>query len=489
MPSRSVKSCFRARVKRGFALALALAPLSAEATVRVTPVNEDGNALSISHNSILYYPVSGGALSAGVFLDASDTTVPNSLYDITKTQAELTSTRANMFLFNVGSDKAITGLTGSQRLVVTVTANGTASGGYKLVPIAFVQYPTLTAGGGASCVGSGNCQGDSGLDDSNGDPYVLGVAYTAQTTIQVGIYPADICSVYSSRYGGRAYGCTGSAVNPTGSTEAMQLTFSVVTASDSTSVPPDTGAHDTGISSLAFETDGTALTSCPSATNLYFPGDGQIYFQTTGFSTTVTTGRAPLNRVIVVGNDGAAATLSSTYSTDNAVSAVLSINSTDQVVSGFTNTTDGTDHAYQIGYMVRDVAGFVGSSASCALTDVRTSEVQGFLQKSRCFIATAAYRSNDAWPVLLLREFRDRVLMSAPAGRHFVSWYYDWSPAAAEWLMEHPVFRFPVLVALIPVQAVAWLFLHPLWAFFLSVAAASAWALSRRGDRNERAAA
>jgi hypothetical protein len=106
---------------------------------------------------------------------------------------------------------------------------------------------------------------------------------------------------------------------------------------------------------------------------------------------------------------------------------------------------------------------------------VKTASVQGFLSQSKCFIATAAFRSFDAAPVSMLREFRDGVLMESALGRAFVRWYYDWSPRAAEWLVEHPEFRYPVLQALIPVEVVAWLMLHPVqltmaFVFLLSLA-------------------
>jgi hypothetical protein len=51
-------------------------------------------------------------------------------------------------------------------------------------------------------------------------------------------------------------------------------------------------------------------------------------------------------------------------------------------------------------------------------------------------------------------------------------------PPAAEWLMNHPALRFPVLQALIPVEVAAWFALHPmqltlLWAFLASGAVLS----------------
>ena len=42
---------------------------------------------------------------------------------------------------------------------------------------------------------------------------------------------------------------------------------------------------------------------------------------------------------------------------------------------------------------------------------------------------------------------------------------------AADWLIDHPVFRFPVLLALLPLQAMAWMILHPVVLGLLAVIA------------------
>jgi lysyl endopeptidase len=72
-----------------------------------------------------------------------------------------------------------------------------------------------------------------------------------------------------------------------------------------------------------------------------------------------------------------------------------------------------------------------------------------------CFIATAAYGSAEAPQVLLLRQFRDRILLPSELGRRLVALYYRHSPAAAQWLAERPGARTLVRMALVPTVALA----------------------------------
>jgi hypothetical protein len=69
----------------------------------------------------------------------------------------------------------------------------------------------------------------------------------------------------------------------------------------------------------------------------------------------------------------------------------------------------------------------------------------------RCFIATAAYGSTLAPQVQLLREFRDKYLLTNSAGQVFVRVYYAVSPPVAEVIRSSQVLRAILRAALVPV--------------------------------------
>ena len=73
-----------------------------------------------------------------------------------------------------------------------------------------------------------------------------------------------------------------------------------------------------------------------------------------------------------------------------------------------------------------------------------------------CFIATAAYGSNTAQEIDILREFRDSVMLSSSLGAGFVAIYYRASPTAAELISRHEGLRTLVRVGLIdPIVRIA----------------------------------
>ncbi|MFY9301329.1 MAG: CFI-box-CTERM domain-containing protein [Candidatus Nitrosotenuis sp.] len=75
-------------------------------------------------------------------------------------------------------------------------------------------------------------------------------------------------------------------------------------------------------------------------------------------------------------------------------------------------------------------------------------------KKSGCLIATAAYGSELAPQVQLLREVRDNVLFSTTSGTSFMtafnSVYYAFSPTVADWERNNTVFKELVKTTITP---------------------------------------
>jgi hypothetical protein len=78
-----------------------------------------------------------------------------------------------------------------------------------------------------------------------------------------------------------------------------------------------------------------------------------------------------------------------------------------------------------------------------------------FATVTPCFVATAAYGSPLSAEIGVLRELRDRYLMSHALGRALVSSYYAVGPALAGVIGEHDSLRAAVRTALGPVVALA----------------------------------
>ena len=89
-----------------------------------------------------------------------------------------------------------------------------------------------------------------------------------------------------------------------------------------------------------------------------------------------------------------------------------------------------------------------------------TAEFKGFWE---CFIATAAYGTDTAKELDILREFRDTVLLPNSVGAKLVSLYYRTSPPIANLMSRHEVFRTAVRVGFIDpiVKILSWT--HDLW--------------------------
>jgi len=89
-----------------------------------------------------------------------------------------------------------------------------------------------------------------------------------------------------------------------------------------------------------------------------------------------------------------------------------------------------------------------------------------------CFIATAAYGSKFEPHVVLLREFRDKVLLKNRPGQYFVRFYYRYSPPFADVIVGNDTLRYVIRVVLLPVVAMSWLIMNVSRGVVLFLAAA-----------------
>jgi subtilisin family serine protease len=77
-----------------------------------------------------------------------------------------------------------------------------------------------------------------------------------------------------------------------------------------------------------------------------------------------------------------------------------------------------------------------------------------------CFIATAAFGSFMEPHVVLLRQFRDRYLLTNHTGRSFVDFYYRYSPPVADFIAKHDTLRMITRLGLMPLILISWMALH-----------------------------
>jgi hypothetical protein len=78
-----------------------------------------------------------------------------------------------------------------------------------------------------------------------------------------------------------------------------------------------------------------------------------------------------------------------------------------------------------------------------------------FMPQSGCFIATAAYGTPMVEEIQILREFRDKYLMTNSVGKGLVEFYYRVSPPSAEFITERPSLKPIVRAGLLPAVAMS----------------------------------
>ncbi len=358
-----------------------------------------------------------------------------------------TSGSDDLVYLDVSTNRAFAGLTSGANIVVTLVASDDP------VPIARAGEP----GAVGDCSAAIKCQGVGTNSLYYAAKYPVSNSGLGGT-IRIGFYPRHICEEANG-----LSGCSGSTVTTPTNNNPTSLSLRVYISQEQSpgAVGRIADTEERANVSLNFQDAVPQMGSCPTVSQFYFPGDQQISFNGSAFSSTfsVTTGAAPIDTLIVLAKDGAPpASIGSPGQINERVPF-----SSPSVIGGFTNTTTGADHQYQVKVHARDSSGAVSTACSEATYIVQSSTIQGLLKESQCFIATAAFRSAKDPAVLLLREFRDLVLARSALGRMFIQAYYRWSPAAAQWVLDSPRLRIPVLMALAPLQPWIWLMLQPGW--------------------------
>lgn len=418
----------------------------AQATLTVAPASP----YSLTSASVVNYAAHPGD-SSGLADGFLDTAAGFRFIDLTGTSSD-----NDLLFFDVSSTKSFGNLTSGQDVVVmaTVLVNGSTQ---SPIPIAYA--------GNGYCTAAGNtrCQALSGSKH-------YAAIYSTQPsneTLRVGIYLKDLCNApYTS---GTISGCTGGVVDtPTPSAiKSLSIRF-YLSLEDASGTNTQLGkigdSEENKTITVQLENNTSAVLACP--TNLasaYTPGDGEIYFNGGAFTTTTSSSvSSAVDSLIVLATEGTPTVTSGFASASQIVARVSPSSPT--TIGGFTNTSTGNDHLYNVAMSVRDLAGVVTSTfcsnVGSSTYQVQTSSIRGLLIQSKCFIATAAFGGARNAPVTLLRKFRDEVLLQNLLGKLLVDAYYAVSPAMADWLIDHEWAKGPVLAVLFWFQAWAWLLLN-----------------------------
>jgi hypothetical protein len=461
------------------------------ASLSIQPANGGTVSGASTGGATFYYFVSTGQSSgAGSGAPLSPAFIlgftPLNLMTGFSADSQLSSALPNMFQVTVTSSNINYTVATGQQLVITMQASGSSN---STSSSSSTRFAPIAAVNGLAC-NSSICQGQGAYNNtSNGNGgsgswfYAAKFIPNASNAMTIGFYPNDICS--DSGTSSFPTGCVSSSPSsispPTaGSVGSLTLTFSVMAAPDTVSIPQSTALDKTTSPIVfSFQVDSPVFNCPPSGvlSSDYTPGDGNIQFTGNGFSMSQTnscSSCAPATTFFVVAQSSsipndphAYPVVDPTFQTANPIVANIAPGVQPQRVGNFQNSTSAAPVYYQVSFLYQDQSGQYVSDGTnngvpaCLLAPVQTAAIQGYLGKSNCFIATATFASAESPPVRLLRRFRDTVLLDYSVGSAFVQWYYHWSPPAAQWLMDHPVFKLPVLLILAPLEVIAGLALHP----------------------------
>jgi len=265
----------------------------------------------------------------------------------------------------------------------------------------------------------------------------------------------------SSAVPGTITGTNISATVPAG-TSVTALIPSIVVSSDAT-VLPASGAPQNFASPVTFVVkgqDGTTqtYTVTVSVATVPVPVQGPSFQNATLDTTNKVVTLAfdkPLTSNVTDLKSAIKLTTNGTTFSALGVSDSVSFNSdgTKLIVTFYSPLTGANNKLQIAANSLKDASGNVQTAV------VTTPAISGSIDE--CFIATAAYGSISQQPVMLLRHFRDKFLLSNSFGQSFVKFYYHNSPPVARFIAGNEFLKLVVRVILTPAIFVAYLLFHP----------------------------